>query len=57
MPDPAVIDADLVRWYRDPAEPGNDRPVVVGVEHWVRRCADELATFTELGAPWSLATV
>jgi predicted dehydrogenase len=45
-PDPAPIDPAIVDWL-------DDHPVVRDVEHWIGRAAEELATFTELGAPWT----
>jgi predicted dehydrogenase len=49
-PDPAPIDPALVEWRTDAK---GDYPVVTDVEHWIGRAADELATFSELGAPWT----
>lgn len=52
-PDPAVIGDEFVRWHREPGAPAQDHPVVVGIDSWVRRCATELALFSEIGAPWA----
>ena len=30
-----------------------EHAVVADVEHWIDRAANELATFSELGAPWT----
>ncbi|GAA2798157.1 Gfo/Idh/MocA family protein [Kribbella solani] len=49
-PDPIEIPAELVRWEGDGPE---RRPVVLEVEDWIDRASDELALFSELGAPWS----
>ncbi|HEY0691327.1 MAG TPA: Gfo/Idh/MocA family oxidoreductase [Kribbella sp.] len=47
---PGEIGADLVRWQGD----GPQRhPVVLEVENWVARAAEDLALFSELGAPWT----
>ncbi|WP_241994827.1 Gfo/Idh/MocA family protein [Kribbella sp. VKM Ac-2568] len=47
---PAEIPAGLVRWQGEGPE---RRPVVLEVEKWVTRAAEELALFSELGAPWA----
>lgn len=47
---PEEIGADLVRWQGD----GPRRhPVVLEVENWVAQAAEDLALFSELGAPWT----
>ncbi|MFF1815947.1 Gfo/Idh/MocA family protein [Kribbella sp. NPDC058245] len=49
-PEPVVIPEALVRWEGE----GPDRhPVVADVEQWIDRAADELALFSEVGAPWA----
>lgn len=50
--EPAPIPAALVDWRED--EEGR-HVVVHDVEHWCARVADELRTFTTLGAPWAPA--
>ena len=47
---PAEIPARLVRWQDEGPE---RRPVVLEVEKWVTRATEELALFSELGAPWA----
>jgi predicted dehydrogenase len=48
--DPVEIPDRLVRWEGA----GLDRhPVVLNVERWIDRASDELALFSELGAPWT----
>ncbi|WP_185449200.1 Gfo/Idh/MocA family protein [Kribbella qitaiheensis] len=47
---PAEIPASLVRWEGEGLE---RRPIVAEVEKWVTRAGEELALFTELGAPWA----
>ena len=49
--DPAAIPAGLVRWEGEGLE---RHPVVLNVEQWIDRASDELALFSELGAPWSI---
>ncbi|GAA1135706.1 Gfo/Idh/MocA family oxidoreductase [Kribbella jejuensis] len=50
--DPAEIPADLIDWQGE----GLDRhPILRDVEPWIDRAADELALFSEIGAPWSNA--
>jgi len=47
---PTEIPAHQIRWE------GNDlqrHPIVLNVEHWVTRAAEDLALFSELGAPWA----
>jgi predicted dehydrogenase len=48
---PAEIPAGLVRWEGDGRQ---RRPIVLEVEKWVTRAAEDLALFSELGAPWAL---
>ncbi|TCO30209.1 putative dehydrogenase [Kribbella steppae] len=48
---PAEIPAGLVRWEGDGLE---RHPIVVDVEKWIDRASDELALFSELGAPWTI---
>ncbi|MFG1621329.1 Gfo/Idh/MocA family protein [Kribbella sp. NPDC049227] len=48
--EPAEIPGGLVRWEGEGLE---RRPIVLDVEKWVDRAADELAVFSELGAPWT----
>ncbi|WP_406050559.1 Gfo/Idh/MocA family protein [Kribbella sp. NBC_00889] len=48
--EPVEIPAGLVRWEGEGLE---RRPIVLDVEKWVDRAADELAVFSELGAPWT----
>jgi hypothetical protein len=40
-----------VRW--DGEGPAR-RPIVAEVEKWVARAGEELALFSELGAPWAI---
>ncbi|MER6628753.1 Gfo/Idh/MocA family oxidoreductase [Streptomyces sp. NPDC000987] len=47
-PDPAPLPAGA--WHRPP---GEDRRVVPGVDGLVAACADTLALYSELGAPWA----
>jgi predicted dehydrogenase len=49
--DPAEIRAGLVRWEGEGLE---RHPVVLNVEQWIDRASDELALFSEIGAPWSI---
>lgn len=49
-PPPQAIAPELVRWQGDGLQ---RRPVVQDVEKWVTRAAEELALFSELGAPWA----
>ena len=49
-PDPAVIAPELVRWEGEGLE---RRPIVLDVENWIDRASDELALFSEIGAPWT----
>ncbi len=49
-PDPVEIPAELVRWEGEGPE---RRPIVLDVENWIDRASDELALFSELGAPWA----
>ena len=48
--DPAGIPAELIRWEGEGLE---RHPVVLDVERWIDRASDELALFSEIGAPWS----
>jgi predicted dehydrogenase len=48
--DPVEIPAGLVRWEGEGLE---RHPVVLNVEQWIDRASDELALFSEIGAPWS----
>ncbi|TCO49282.1 putative dehydrogenase [Kribbella antiqua] len=48
--DPARIPAECVRWEGDGLE---RHPIVLDVEKWIDRASDELALFSELGAPWT----
>ncbi|WP_350280713.1 Gfo/Idh/MocA family oxidoreductase [Kribbella sp. HUAS MG21] len=49
-PDPRVIRPDHVHWEGD----GPDRrPIIPDIEHWIDRASDELALFSEIGAPWT----
>ncbi len=50
-PDPAVIPPELVRWEGEGLE---RRPIVLDVEDWIDRASDELALFSEIGAPWTV---
>lgn len=62
-PDPAPVADAFVDWVDEGAEaagPGNPagdtrHPVVRDVAAWCERAAREQRTFTELGAPWTLA--
>ncbi|MET7277871.1 Gfo/Idh/MocA family oxidoreductase [Kribbella sp. NPDC005582] len=47
--EPAVIPDACVRWEGEGAE---RHPIVRDVEQWIDRASDELALFSELGAPW-----
>ena len=47
---PAEIPAEFVRWEGDVLE---RHPIVLDVEKWIDRASDELALFSELGAPWT----
>ena len=47
--DPAGIPAELIRWEGEGLE---RHPVVLDVERWIDRASDELALFSEIGAPW-----
>ncbi len=47
---PAEIPAEFVRWEGDGLE---RHPIVLDVEKWIDRASDELALFSELGAPWT----
>ena len=47
--DPAGIPAELIRWEGEGLE---RHPVVLNVERWIDRASDELALFSEIGAPW-----
>jgi hypothetical protein len=47
---PREIAAELVRWEGEGLE---RRPIVLDVENWIDRASDELALFSELGAPWT----
>jgi hypothetical protein len=49
-PPPREIPAELVRWEGEGLE---RRPIVADVEKWVHRAGEELAMFSELGAPWA----
>ncbi|GAA1604382.1 Gfo/Idh/MocA family oxidoreductase [Kribbella karoonensis] len=49
-PDPAVIPPDLIQWE---GEGLDRRPILQDVEKWIDRASDELALFSELGAPWA----
>lgn len=48
---PGEIPAELVRWE---GEGPQRRPIVLDVEKWVTQAAEDLALFSELGAPWAL---
>ncbi|WP_428934353.1 Gfo/Idh/MocA family protein [Streptomyces sp. ACT015] len=48
-PDPAQLPAEA--WHFDP---GARRRVVTGIDGLVASCADTLALYSELGAPWAL---
>jgi hypothetical protein len=48
---PLEIPAGLVRWEGEGLE---RHPIVVDVEKWIDRASDELALFSELGAPWTI---
>ncbi|MEI8407628.1 MULTISPECIES: Gfo/Idh/MocA family protein [unclassified Kribbella] len=47
---PAEIPSELVRWEGEGLE---RHPIVIDVEKWIDRASDELALFSELGAPWT----
>ncbi|WP_432882908.1 Gfo/Idh/MocA family protein [Kribbella sp. CA-245084] len=47
---PREIPAELVRWEGEGLE---RRPIVLDVENWIDRASNELALFSELGAPWT----
>lgn len=47
---PREIPDGFVRWEGDGLE---RRPIVLDVENWIDRASDELALFSELGAPWT----
>jgi len=47
---PTEIPAELIRWEGDGLQ---RRPIVLEVEKWVTRAAEDLALFSELGAPWA----
>ncbi|WP_112248221.1 Gfo/Idh/MocA family protein [Kribbella monticola] len=49
-PAPLEIPARLIRWDGEGLE---RRPIVAEVEKWVTRAGEELALFSELGAPWA----
>lgn len=49
-PDPTPIAAEFVEWREDAQ---GRHPVVRDVDVWCERVAAQLATFTELGAPWT----
>jgi predicted dehydrogenase len=49
-PDPVAIPPELVRWEGEGLE---RRPIVLDVENWIDRASDELALFSEIGAPWT----
>ncbi|MFG1909155.1 Gfo/Idh/MocA family protein [Kribbella sp. NPDC048928] len=49
-PDPAVIPPELVDWE---GEGLDRRPILRDVEKWIDRASDDLALFSELGAPWA----
>jgi predicted dehydrogenase len=49
--EPAEIPGDLVQWEGEGLE---RHPVVLNVEQWIDRASDELALFSEIGAPWSI---
>ena len=48
--DPVEIPDALVEWEGEGLE---RRPIVLDVENWIDRASDELALFSEIGAPWS----
>ncbi|GAB2633638.1 Gfo/Idh/MocA family oxidoreductase [Kribbella swartbergensis] len=48
---PAEIPGALVRWEGEGLQ---RHPIVVDVERWIDRASDELALFSELGAPWTI---
>lgn len=50
-PDPRPIAPELFDWEEDSE---GRHPVVRDIHAWCARVADERATFTELGAPWTL---
>jgi predicted dehydrogenase len=47
---PREIPAAFVRWEGEGLE---RRPIVLDVENWIDRASDDLALFSELGAPWT----
>ena len=47
---PREIPDELIRWEGEGPE---RRPIVLDVESWIDRASDELALFSELGAPWT----
>jgi len=47
---PREIPDELIRWEGEGPE---RRPIVLDVERWIDRASDELALFSELGAPWT----
>lgn len=49
-PEPRQIDASHIEWRSDTK---GQYPVVANIAHWIDRVANELATFSELGAPWT----
>ena len=49
-PDPAEIRPEYVQWEGEGLE---RRPIVRDVEKWIDRASDELAMFSEIGAPWT----
>jgi predicted dehydrogenase len=49
-PDPVAIPPELVRWEGEGLE---RRSIVLDVEDWIDRASDELALFSEIGAPWT----
>jgi predicted dehydrogenase len=48
---PSEIPGALVRWEGEGLE---RHPIVLDVEKWIDRASDELALFSELGAPWTI---
>ena len=51
-PDPTPVPDAFLEWV---GEGGDRYPVVADIEHWCERVAAEGATFTELGAPFTVA--
>jgi predicted dehydrogenase len=49
-PDPTEIPDELIRWEGEGLE---RHPILLDVEHWIDRASDELALFSEVGAPWT----